>query len=90
MKRLEENLTTENMELIQKLREIQYLRYDFDGDGLSYTEKSFLSVAYRQQRPVEISNEFGQKIARIFIDREKTTHHQIAEEDRKKELADVL
>lgn len=39
---------------------------------------------------MEISNEFGQKIARMFIDREKTTHHQIAEEDRKKELANVI
>ena len=26
----------------------------------------------------------------MFIEREKTTHHQIAEEDRKKELANVL
>ena len=68
IKRLEDSSEgIQNSALYKKL----YSHYEYESEGHLYSN-NFLDIFYRQNQSIEMSNEYGSKIAKLFIEAEKT------------------
>ena len=84
---MEDSLSGEfnNPALYKKL----YSHYEYESEGHLFT-RDFLDVFYRQNQTIQMSHEYGSKIAKLFIESEKTQYHYNGVDARKDQTNSVL